>query len=191
MSARRRTGHTLAELLVVCAVLAVVARIALPAAQPVVEFRLDAAAGEVVQALRFARQEARRTGAYRALACDAANNQLSVYVPDMTVNANMGKPLAGDAGLVAHPLSKLKNYTINPGQAPAGGNAVLASCRFLYADNTTNVLVLFDGDGNPMGGNVAGGSKAVQALASGAVVVGIGKATRTVTIDVAGRVTTS
>lgn len=174
MPARRHRGVTLAELTVTCAVLAVAAVLALPTAQPTVEVRFDAAAGEVVQALRFAREEAMRTGAYRALRCDTANNRVQVYVPDAA---------GGVAATVNHPLSKM-NYTIDLGQAPAGGNVKLASCSFAYTGDGTTLFVAFDGNGNPVGGNTK-----VVALSGGSVVLGAGKATRTVSIDVAGRVT--
>lgn len=173
---RAVSGHTLAELLIVCAVLAVVAKIALPAAQPAVEFRLDAAAGEVVQALRFARQEAMRNNAYRAMRCDTANNQMQVYISD-----GVGKVVSA----VTHPLSKM-DYTINLEQVPVGGNIKLASCSFAYTGDGSTAFVAFDGNGNPVGGN----TKSV-ALSSGSVVVGSGKATRTIAVDANGRVTTS
>lgn len=176
----RHHGHTLAELLTVCAVLAIAAAVALPSAQPAVDARADAAAAEVVQALRFARQEAMRSGAYRMLSCDAGKNQLSVYVPD-----------AGGAAafMLKHPLSKM-DYTVNLAQAPAGGNMALTGCSFLFADKTTATTLAFDASGNP----VRGAGKAAdltQALSSGTIVVGSGKVTRTVAVDVTGRVTTS
>jgi len=173
----RRHGHTLAELLIVCAVLAVAAAVALPSAQPVAEFRADAAASEVVQALRFARQEAMRTGAYRAFGCDTRNNQLSVYVPDAS---------GAFAAKVAHPLSKMDNYTVNVGQVPAGGNTPLTSCRFVFSDRSTGTFVGFDANGNPIGVN-----KNIIALSSGTIVIGTGNVTRTISIDANGRVTTS
>ena len=176
MPARRQRGVTLAELTVTCAVLAVAAALALPAVQPAVEARFDAAAGEVVQALRFAREEAMRTGAYRAMRCDTTNNQIQVYVPSGTGTV---------AATVSHPLSKM-DYTINLGQAPAGGNVKLASCSFAYTGDGSTLFVAFDGNGNPVGGNTK-----IAALTAGTVVLGIGNAKRTVAIDVAGRVTVS
>ena len=177
MVERRPYGHTLAELLIVCAVLAVAAAVALPSAQPVAEFRADALASEVVQALRFARQEAMRTGAYRAFGCDTGNNQLSVYVPDNT---------GAFADKVPHPLSKMDNYTVDLGQVPAGANGSLSSCRFVFTDRSTGTFVGFDADGNPIGV-----SKNIIALSSGTIVIGIGNVTRTVSVDANGRVTTS
>jgi len=171
-------GHTLAELLVVCAVLAVAAAVALPSAQPVADFRADAAASEVVQALRFARQEAMRTSAYRMLACDLGRNQLSVVLSD-------GSP--DDAP--KDPLTKM-DYKVVLSQVPAGSNATLSACSFKFADNTSAATLGFDANGNPVRGTSAGPS-AAQALTSGTILVSIGNATRTISIDAIGRITSS
>ena len=176
----RRPGYSIAELLIVCAVLAIAAAVALPSAQPVAEFRADTAAGEVVQALRFARQEAMRSGAYRMLRCDAVRNEVSVYIPDTNGAA---------ATMLKHPLSKM-DYTVNLAQAPAGSNIALTGCRFQFADRTTAATLAFDGNGNPVRGTGTTADQA-QALSSGAVVLGAGNVTRTVAVDANGRVTTS
>jgi Tfp pilus assembly protein FimT len=175
----RHRGHTLAEMLTVCAVLAVAAVVALPSAQPVAEFRADAAAGEVTQALRFARQEAMRSGAYRMLRCGPGQNQLSVYMLD-----TKGNPV-----LLKHPLSKM-DYTIDLAQAPAGSNIALTGCSFQFADSSSAATLAFDAGGNPVRGTGDAAAQ-IQPLSSGTIVVGTGKVTRTVTIDVTGRVTTS
>jgi Tfp pilus assembly protein FimT len=176
MRVPRRHGHTLAELLAICAVLAVGASVALSSSQPVADFRADAAVNEAVQALRFARSEAQRTGAYRALGCDLARNRLTVYIPD----AN-----GVSIGTVPHPVTKM-DYIIDMAQAPPGGNARLSRCSFVFTDNTTNAFVAFDASGAPVVG-----AKQAPALRSGTVVLGAGGATRTVAIDANGRVTTS
>jgi len=178
---RHSHGHTLAELMVVVALLAIAAVLALPSAQPVTEFRADTAAGEVVQALRFARQEAMRSGAYRMLRCDAVRNEVSVYIPDTNGAA---------ATMLKHPLSKM-DYTVNLAQAPAGSNIALTGCRFQFADRTTAATLAFDGNGNPVRGTGTAAADQAQALSSGAVVLGAGNVTRTVAVDVNGRVTTS
>ncbi|RYE95407.1 MAG: hypothetical protein EOO78_23785 [Oxalobacteraceae bacterium] len=176
---RLSRGHTLAELLTVCTVLAIAAAVALPSAQPITEVRADTAAGEVVQALRFARQEAMRSGAYRMLRCDAVRNEVSVYLPDTN----------GAATMLKHPLSKM-DYTVNLAQAPAGSNVALTGCRFQFADRTTAATLAFDGNGNPVRGTGTAADQA-QALSSGAIVLGAGNVTRTVAVDINGRVTTS
>lgn len=179
---RRSHGHTLAELLTVCAVIAIAAVVAVPSAQPVTDVRADAAAGEVVQALRFARQEALRSGAVRMLRCDTDRNEVSVYIPDAS-----GAP----ATMLTHPLSKM-DYTVNLGQVPAGSNIALTACSFQFADKTTATAVAFDANGNPVRGTGTGpGPGAAQTLSSGTIVVGAGNATRTIAIDLTGRVTSS
>jgi len=175
----RLRGFTLAEMLTVCAVLGIAAVIAIPTAAPVAETRADTAAGEVVLALRFAREEAMRTGAYRMLGCDLARNSLSVYIPD----AN-----GAVATMVSNPLSKM-DYTVVLSQAPAGGNAALSACGFQF-DKDTLTTVAFDGDGNPIRG-IGDPKKQAQSLAGGTIRLGIGKVTRTVSIDATGRVTAS
>jgi prepilin-type N-terminal cleavage/methylation domain-containing protein len=171
----RHRGHTLAELLIVCAVLSIAAAVALPSAQPVAEARADTAAGEVVQALRFARQEAMRSGAYRMLGCNLAQNQLSVYIPD----AN-STPLK-------HPLDR-SNYTVVLSQAPGDNNMTLTGCSFKFADNTAAAALGFDGNGNPVRGS---GASQAQAMTSGTIQLGAGRVTRTVAVDVNGRITSS
>jgi prepilin-type N-terminal cleavage/methylation domain-containing protein len=177
---RRSRGHTLVELMAACAVLAIAAAVALPSAQPVAEARADTAVGEVVQALRFARQEAIRSGAYRMLRCDATRNEVSVYIPDTN---------GASATMLKHPLSKM-DYTVNLGQAPAGSNIALTACRFQFADRSTAATLAFDGDGDPVRGTGTA-SDQTQALSSGTIVLGAGNVTRTVAVDVNGRVTTS
>lgn len=172
-------GFTLAEMLTVCAVLGIAAVVAIPTAAPVAETRADTAAGEVVLALRFAREEAMRTGANRMLGCDLARNSLSVYIPD----AN-----GAVAAMVANPLSKM-DYTVVLGQAPAGGNIALAACSFQF-DKDFLTTVEFDGGGNPVRG-IGDPKKQVQPLVGGTVRLGIGNVTRTVSIDATGRVTAS
>lgn len=175
----RSRGFTLAEILTVCAVLGIAAVIAIPTAAPVAETRADTAAGEVVQALRFAREEAMRTGAYRMLGCDTVRNSLSVYIPD----AN-----GAVTTLVAHPLTKM-DYTVVLSQAPAGGNAALSACSFQFEKDILTT-VAFDGDGNPVRGT-GDAKKQVKPLAAGTIRLGIGTVTRTISVDATGRVTAS
>jgi prepilin-type N-terminal cleavage/methylation domain-containing protein len=180
MPARRSSGYSLVEMLIVCAVLVIAAAVALPSAQPAAEFSADAAAGEIVQALRFTRQEAMRTGALRMLGCDQANSRLSVYVPD----ANGAQTAA-----VRDPLRKT-DYVVVPGQAPAGSGFSVSNCNFVFADGQSATALAFDANGNPVRGTGDAKSQAT-ALSSGTIVIGAGKVTRTIAIGLSGRVTTS
>jgi Tfp pilus assembly protein FimT len=176
MRAHHCTGLTLAELLVVCAVLAIAVTIALPTAQPVAEFRADTAAGEVAQALRYARAEAIRTNGYRMISCDTTSNKILVYIPD----AN-----GAFAAAVTDPMTK-KDYAVVLDQAPAGSNLALASCSFVFADKTAATAVVFGADGKPFAA-----AKSLSALSLGTIQLGAGIVKRTVAVDAIGRVTTS
>lgn len=181
MPVRRSSGYSLAETLIVCTVLAIAAAVALPSAQPAVEFRADAAAEQLVQAVRFARQEAMRSGALRMVGCDQANNNLSVYVPDTAT----GSPLT----MLQDPLRK-SDYVVVPGKTLAGSGLSLTSCNFVFADGSSASTLAFDAGGNPVRGT-GDANKQAKAMTSGAIAVGAGSVTRTIAVDVTGRVTRS
>lgn len=192
MTLRRHRGFTLAETLTFCAVLGVVAAVALPSSQPAAEARADVAAGEVARALRFARDEAMRTGAMVMASCDTTQNTVSVYSPDAGGNV---------ATAINDPLTHM-NYVAAVGQAPTGAGAVLRACTFQFADNTQATALAFDASGNPVrGAAVATGpappkgpaptTDPTTLLSSGAIQLSLGNLTRTVAVDVNGRVTVS
>jgi Tfp pilus assembly protein FimT len=171
-------------MLAVCAVLSIAAVVAMPSAQPVAEFRADTAAGEVVLALRFARDEAMRTGASRMFSCEPQQNRILVVGLDTSV-ANETKP--GQA--VSQPGSRAP-YSVQLNAAPAGSNMSLASCGFVFDDGTTATAVTFDEAGNPVRGTGSAVMR-VKTLKAGTVLLGAGNVTRTISVDVTGRVTTS
>jgi prepilin-type N-terminal cleavage/methylation domain-containing protein len=177
MSSRRR-GFTLAEMLIVCAVLAVAAAVALPSSQPAIDARADAAAAEVTQALRFAREEAIRNAALRMVRCDTSKNSVSVYVPDSSGNV---------AAAIDDPLTHM-NYAVALGEVPAGAGVSLSTCSFTFSTSPAAAMLAFDANGNPVRGT---GSTSAQALSAGTIQLAIGRTTRTVAIDPNGRVTTS
>jgi len=183
MKALRCAGYTLAELLVVVAVLAVAAVVALPTAQPVTEFRADAAVGEVVHALRFARDDARHSGAQRLFDCAAATNTISVLGLKTWLLTTVTD------GVINHPFSGAP-YRLALDATPAGNAMALVRCTFTYTDNVTLTSVAFDAIGNPVRG-VGTGLARTEALRSGRVVLGIGNVVRNVDIDATGRITVS
>ena len=75
----RQAGVTLAEMLVVVAVMALTASIAIPNASPLATITADAATAEVTSAIRFAQREAIRTGAWHTVKIDTATQTLRVY----------------------------------------------------------------------------------------------------------------
>lgn len=183
MRGRTLAGYTLAEMLAVCAVLSVAAAVAIPSAQPVAEFRADAAAGEVVLALRFARDEALRTGEPRVFTCKPQSNEVRV------VGLAASGAILVESSTVLHPVDR-KSYAVQLAAAPAGSNIALARCTFVFAGGGSASAVAFNAAGNPVRGTGSAAAR-TQALTSGAIVLGTGNVTRTVTVDVTGRVTTS
>lgn len=182
---RRAAGHTLAEMLVVLLVLGTVAKLALPSTEPAAGVRLDAAARDMAQALRFAQGAAQRTGAYHLVRCDTATGSIAVTRLDLTAS-----PPAADLTIpVLHPIDK-KDYKLVFSATPATAGVSIASCAFTFADNKSAPQVIFGADGTPV--NVVGsGDKDVKALTgNGQIVLLAGQARRTVQLTApTGRVT--
>jgi Tfp pilus assembly protein FimT len=168
----------------VVAILAVAAVVAIPAAQPVAEFRADAAAGEVVHALRFARESAQHSGAERLLVCDADANTITVFGLATTGDATTATP-----DPLRHPFTLLP-YQLVVNTAPAGNHMALVRCTFTFVENANAASVGFNTSGNPVRG-VGKGKVRTDALRSGQVVLGSGNVLRTIDIDASGRITVS
>lgn len=168
-------------MLAVCAVLSIAAAVALPTAQPVAEFRADAAAGEVVLALRYARDEAIRTGEWRMFRCDAGDTVSVLAFAKNDPNQN--------ASAVPHPASRA-GYSVPLGTVPSGSNMKMLACSFAFDKGAAATAVAFDAAGKPVRGT-GGAAARDESLGTGIIVVGAGRAARTVAIDAAGRVTSS
>jgi len=177
-------AYTLTELLIVVAILAIAAVVAIPTAQPVAEFRADTAAGEVVNALRFARENAQYSGVPRLFDCDAAANTIAVFAleTDKTTTRVSRDP-------VEHPFNRAP-YLLNLNAAPAGNTMALVRCTFTFDDNSTAAAVVFDAAGKLLRGAGSGPARD-RVLRAGQVVLGAGNVGRTITIDATGRITVS
>jgi prepilin-type N-terminal cleavage/methylation domain-containing protein len=136
-------GVTLAEMLIVVAVLALCAVIAIPSADSVAPARADAAAGEVARALRFAQREAVRAHAWYQVKADKTTQTLRVYrlvVLPGIVTENTFQP-------TLHPVDKRK-YDIS---FETGQGAMITDVSFTYDKGTSGAnFVSFDPDGTPM-----------------------------------------
>jgi prepilin-type N-terminal cleavage/methylation domain-containing protein len=184
MYARHCAAYTLTELLIVVAILAIAAAVAIPTAQPVAEFRADAAAGEVVNALRFARENAQYSGAQRLFDCNAAANTIAVFAleTDKTTTRVSRDP-------VEHPFNRAP-YLLNLNAAPAGNTMALVRCTFTFEDNASATAVAFNADGELLRG-VGSGDAKDSVLRTGQIVLGAGNVERTITVDTSGRITVS
>lgn len=72
-------GYSLLELVIVVAILTIAAAIAVPAVTTPDHSNLELAATRVADALRYAREEARRTGAAHGAFVDIPNNTLQLF----------------------------------------------------------------------------------------------------------------
>jgi len=147
MRSQRHQGFTLAELLVVVAIISITAAVAVPASAPSADKRLDAAAQEVIDALRYARIEALRTGTFYGadFSVDPATGQRRVRVFRSPVPPN---PVYD----VMHPLDKkLYDRQLASGSATAGVS-ISAATLYYQSGAATPVAqdwAAFDSAGTP------------------------------------------
>jgi prepilin-type N-terminal cleavage/methylation domain-containing protein len=144
----RQAGVTLAEMLVVIAVIGIAAAIAIPQASTLSPGAADAAAAEVARAVRFAQREAIRTRTWQQVSADPVKQELRVYQAD------------NSTGITAtHPVDK-REYKIS-----FAGNAMqratIVSAVFQYDGGPTTNFASFGPDGAP---SYIDPSKTAQAL---------------------------
>lgn len=180
MRPRAGIGYTLLELLVVVAILSIAALVALPVSQRVTEAGADLAADDVAHALRFARDEARRSGEQRLFTCDAGANTITVGTVDSDKDTSAPSKDKDRASLHVATLDA----------APAGSAMTLVSCSFTFADNSSAMTVVFDTTGSPVRG-IGKGPAREEALRAGSIVLGAGHVRRTINLAVTGRITRS
>lgn len=142
-------GYSLAELLVVVSLLSVLALAAIPVAAPSADKRLDAAAQEVINALRFARIEALRTGTFYGadFSVDPATGtrRMRVFRTDTAAPPN---PVYD----VRHPIDKrLYDSQLASGSATAG--VIISAAKFYYQSGAATPVACdwaaFDASGQP------------------------------------------
>lgn len=144
----RAPGYSLVELVTVLAVLSILALAAVPVAAPSADKRLDVAAQEVVDALRFARIEALRTGKFHGadFSTDPATGYRRVRV-FRTDTASPPNPVYD----IGHPLDKkLYDMQLVTGSATAG--VTISAATFYYQSGVTIVVrdwAAFDAGGMP------------------------------------------
>jgi Tfp pilus assembly protein FimT len=178
----RGLGLTLAEMVLVVAVLAVATVVALPTADTISPALADAAASQVADALRFAQREALRTGIYHVVTFDTAAQTLRVY------RLTTSGAIAEDTGTkVVHPVDR-REYRLVFSNDPAGA-ATLVSAVFKYTSGATTAYASFGPDGTPAW-VLDWTSKGVDPLKSdGTVTLRHGSAERTIQVAaVTGRV---
>lgn len=178
---RWHAGITLAEMLVVVAVLGLTARIAMPTSDLLATVASDTGAAEVLQAIRFAQREAIRTGAWHTVKIDATAQTLRVYRLTTSGAEDTGNP-------VNHPVDKRK-YDVAFGPAgPTGATITLVDFDYASGGNTNLNTLSFGPDGTPA---LLTGSKDsdIKAMQAGLVTIQSRTGVRNLVVDnVTGRV---
>jgi prepilin-type N-terminal cleavage/methylation domain-containing protein len=176
----RQHGLTLAEMVIVIAVLAIAASIAIPKADVISPAAADAAAGEIANALRYAQREAVRTGVYHAVNVNPATRVLRVYRLTTSGAEDMSKK-------VVHPVDK-REYQITLSNNPAT-NTTVVSALFKYQNGGTTNYASFGPDGSPAYATSAQAKDIKPLQADGAITIRHGSVERVVKVAaVTGRV---
>ena len=178
MSSERSEGFTLAEILVVVAITAIIAGVALPLLSSQDSKKLEVAAQETGNALRFAVNEARRTGSYILVDAKTAPGRLKVVTSNAT-GANLGA--------VNDPLTKRALDIDTAGSAFSG--PVSMTARFMQGGTAYTQLLIspstqlqvFDGPAANKGA-LQSGSGIVLALGANSVTVTVNESTGFVAI---------
>lgn len=138
----RQRGYSLVEVSLVVLIIGILAATVIPNLMSPDPGRLDLAAQEYADAIRFARSEAMRLHAPRGFRQSSSNKRIRVFRPDTSTT-----PWT-EIYDIYHPLSK-KLYDINLGQHPfAGADSIDTLRQYRGACNRIN-SVYFDADGIP------------------------------------------
>ncbi len=165
MNSQENKGLSLAETMVVIAIISIVAVIAIPSFSSNNKYDLDLAVGEISAAIRFARNEALRTGDVYGVEINQTTNQLTIYKADLSAI-----PVAQEF-IAYHPINKdLYDYSLNDDLKLSNINISNTSDPFLYSDSVRRKSLLFTSNGTPVWIDTTSG--ATHQLQSGVVQVG-------------------
>ncbi len=176
-------GFTILELLIVVIIIGMLGALAAPTLRSGDPERLDSAAVQLAEALRFARSEAIRTGDVHGVRIEHASERFTVGKSDLSV-----QPFASTGEIIRHPLT-LQLYDVYLDQAPNTGITIANTSEvFDYAGLGTRRQVAFTPDGMPVYPRPLAGE--TYHLADGNIRLRLGLQERTVTLHpYTGRVT--
>ena len=130
-------GYSLPELLAVVIILGIAASVAIPDISTTDSHRLDIAAEEVAQAIRFARSESLRTGEIHGVQISQNTQRVVAY------KADLGTSPVSMASILYHPVSKQKlDYDVDTGTMTGGVSITNSQDPFLYETGRRKNLLL-------------------------------------------------
>jgi prepilin-type N-terminal cleavage/methylation domain-containing protein len=177
---RLQHGFTLFELVIVAVLVVVFTAAALPGLRPSQQAKLDLATAQVADAIRFARDEAIRTGDPVYVELDWNTDRLLIAEADLS-----GATVAAGATL-RHPID-MKRLDIIVSSAATTSGVEIMNDPFDYPLGGRQPSVVFDGQGLPF--RKAGGS--YQRMTLGEIDLVLGDTQRTIFLaPITGRVTT-
>ena len=177
----RCRGVTVTELLVVVVILGIIALVAVPDFQSRDPLKLDLAAAQVAEAIRFARSETRRTGEAHGLTISQVTQKVTLHRYDVSTS-----PISQIATLY-HPITK-QLYDFNVNTHPSTAGVVIGNSQdiFNYKGLGRRRSLIFDSNGTPMW--ITGGQP--YGLSDATVVLSLGNHQRNVEVaSITGRVT--
>ncbi|MFQ5471037.1 MAG: GspH/FimT family pseudopilin [Gammaproteobacteria bacterium] len=139
-------GFSLLELLLVATILGIVAIVAIPNLFSADPQKLEVAVQEAVMALRYARNEARRTGLPHGVRFSSTNHTISVFKLDLST-----PPIdSTDEIPIYHPHDK-KTYSIDINTNNESSGLLISQANFRFGGNTSSfAYVVFNNDGLPL-----------------------------------------
>jgi prepilin-type N-terminal cleavage/methylation domain-containing protein len=179
----RQTGFSLLELSIVVLILGIMAVVVIPDSAPTNQQKLDLAANQIAQALRFAQGEALRTGEHHGVTISQVTQTITVIKWDLTTD-----PVSTEL-VPYHPVSK-QSFAFDADQMSlaAGVSIINSSDIFNYLTIGRRRSLIFDPQGVPVW--VLGSDDSVYRLLDGVVQLSNGNNQREVTVaPLTGRVT--
>lgn len=180
---RKQAGFSLLELSIVVLVLGIMAIVVIPDSSPTNQQKLDLAANQIAQALRFAHSEALRTGEHHGVTISQVTQTITVKKWDMTTD-----PVSTEL-VPYHPVDKQSFVFDADTMSLAPGVSITNSSDiFNYVTIGRRRSLIFDPEGVPVW--VLGSDDSIYRLLDAVIELSDGRDRRDVAVaPLTGRVT--
>ncbi len=178
-----QAGFSLLEISIVVLILGIMAIVVIPDSAPTGQQKLDLAANQIAQALRFAQGEAQRTGEHHGVTISQVTQTITVIKWDLTTD-----PVSTEL-VPSHPVNKQSFVFDADTMSLAPGVSIINSSDiFNYLTIGRRQSLIFDPQGVPVW--VLGSDDSVYRLLDGIVQLSDGQVQRDVAVaPLTGRVT--